>query len=71
MRKVIIFITGFCAGTFVCALLILSLGVLSTQFSIQLYESEADQQRNLNLFVIASLVFGSVGGFLTLKRFAR
>lgn len=71
MRKTALFIIGFCAGTCACLLVILALGMLLSQFSIQLYASEADQQRNFNLFLIASLIFGSVGGFFTLKRFAR
>ena len=71
MRKTALFIIGFCAGACACLLVILALGVLLNHFSIQLYASEADQQRNFNLFLIAGLIFGFVGGFLSLKRFAR
>jgi hypothetical protein len=70
MRKTALFIIGFCAGACVCLLVILALGMLLNQFSIQLYASEADQQRNFNLFLIAGLIFGFVGGLFTLKRFS-
>jgi heme O synthase-like polyprenyltransferase len=71
MRKTTLFIIGFCAGACACLLVVLALGVLFNLLSIQLYASEADQQRNFNLFLIASFIFGSVGGFFALKRFAR
>ncbi|WP_331344612.1 hypothetical protein [Cellvibrio sp. UBA7661] len=71
MRKTALFIIGFCVGMSVCLLLMLALGMLLNQFSIQLYASEADQQRNFNLFLIAGFIFGFVGGLFTLKRFSR
>jgi len=71
MRKTALFIIGFCAGACVCLLLILALGMLLSQFAIQLYASEADQQRNFNLFLIAVLIFGFAGGLFSLKRFSR
>lgn len=71
MRKTVLFIIGFCAGACACLLVILALGMLLNHFSVQLYASEADQQRNFNLFLIAGLIFGFVGGFFALKRFSR
>lgn len=71
MRKTALFIIGFCVGACVCLLLIFALGMLLNQFSIQLYASEADQQRNFNLFVIATLIIGFICGISTLKRFTR
>lgn len=71
MRKTTLFIIGFCFGTFVCVMLMFILSMLLGQFSIQLYESEYHQQRNFNLFLVVSLIFGLVGGVFSLKRFSR
>ena len=71
MRKATIFILGFGLGALVCVTLAFLLGMALSQFSIQLYESELDQQRNFNFFVIASLVFGLMSGFFSIKRFCR
>lgn len=71
MRKTIFFILGFCSGVCVCVMLMFALSTLLNLFSIQLYDSELDQQRNFNFFVIASLFFGLISGVFTSKRFAR
>jgi uncharacterized membrane protein YciS (DUF1049 family) len=71
MHKAAFFILGFCIGVLVCTLLFYGLGVAFEKLAVRLYESEADQQRNFNIFIVASLISGVVGGVLFSKRFTR
>lgn len=71
MRKITIFFLGFCVGILICVMLMFAFGILMSQFSIQLYGSEFEQQRNFNFFVIISLIMGLISGAFTLKRFSR
>lgn len=71
MRKAAFFSIGFFLGLALCLMLVYALGLVLGQFGIQLYESEADQQRNFNFFVAAGLAFGLMGGIFSLKKFSR
>lgn len=45
MRKASIFVLGFCIGILLCTVLLYVLSIVFEQFAVQLFESEADQQK--------------------------
>ncbi len=64
MKKLGLFVSGFIAGLIVVFAFFYALGQGLEYLDIQLYESESDQQRNFNIFVVTSLVVGLLLGYL-------
>lgn len=70
MKKFFFFILGAVVGLIVCFVILYSSGTLLEYFNIQLYNSEADQQRNFNIFIVASVIISVICGFLFAKKLA-
>lgn len=70
MRKATFFTLGAILGVAVCFFLLYVTGSVLEHFGIRLYESELDQQRNFNLFLLASAVSAIVSGYFFAKRFS-
>ncbi len=70
MKKVTFFILGAFIGVVSCFLLLYATGSVLEHFGIRLYDSELEQQRNFNLFLLVSVVFATVSGYFFAKRFA-
>ena len=64
MKKLGLFFSGFVAGMIVVFGVFYALGHGLEYLDIQLYESEAGQQRNFNIYVSISLVVGVLSGYL-------
>ena len=64
MKKLGLFVSGFIAGVIVVFVFFYALGQGLEYLDIQLYESESDQQRNFNIFVVTSLFVGLLMGYL-------
>jgi len=70
MRKVVFFVVGAVIGILVCFAALYVSGSVFESFGIRLYESEADQQRNFNLFLVASVISGLAGGYFFARKLA-
>ena len=70
MKKLGLFISGFIAGLIIVFVFFYALGHGLEYLDIQLYESESDQQRNFNIYVVTSLVVGLLVGYLFNRWFA-
>ena len=62
MKKFSSFVAGALVTTLACFAVFYLSGVVLDVVGINLYASEADQQRNFNVFLVASAVCGIVGG---------
>lgn len=70
MKKAAFFLIGVVVGLVSCFFIIYLSGVLLEYLGIQLYESEVDQQRNFNMFLVISAIASIVGGLLFVKKIA-
>jgi len=70
MKKIILFILGGIVGCILFFTFFYMSGFLFEILGIVLYESESDQQRNFNIFIILSAVFSIVGGWFFVRKFA-
>lgn len=70
MKKVIFFLIGSIVGIVVCFAVLYVSGSIFESLGIQLYESESDQQRNFNIFLIASVISALISGYYFAKKFA-
>lgn len=70
MKKVALFTVGAFAGLILCFVVFYISGLAFESFGISLYESESDQQRNFNVFLVASVVSFFAGGVVCAKKFA-
>ena len=70
MKKATFFVIGAIVGVVVCFLLLYVTGSVLEHFGIRLYESESDQQRNFNIFLVASAVSAIVSGYFFAKKFS-
>lgn len=71
MKKFSGFVAGALVAMLACFAIFYLSGVVLDGVGIDLYASEADQQRNFNMFLATSAVCGIVGGFLLLQKLAR
>jgi hypothetical protein len=71
VRKTAFFIIGAIIGIAICWLLAYIGSQIVVYMGIQLYASEADQQRNFNIFIVANFVFAIVGGYFLSRRKAQ
>jgi hypothetical protein len=68
VKKVSFFLIGAVLGFLVCLTAVYFSGVVLEHFGIRLYASEADQQRNLNVFLIVSAIVSVLSGLLLAKK---
>jgi hypothetical protein len=64
MKRLAFAILGALAGSVVACLLLLAGSHLLSLAGLRLYDSESDQQRNFNLFLLAWLVLAITGAWL-------
>ncbi len=69
MKKTFLFVSGFIVGAAISLLLLYSTGLVLETLEVQLYESEPDQQRNFNIFIVSSVVVSILSGFFAIKKF--
>ena len=63
MQKAAFLLVGVIVGILACFAVLFVSGSVFESLGIQLYESEADQQRNFNFFLIASVISGLASGY--------
>lgn len=68
MKKVALFFVGAVVGFILCFAILYLSGMAIEYFGIRLYASEADQQRNLNAFLIVSGIVSFLSGFFLAKK---
>ncbi len=64
MRKIVFFCLGAAIGSVLCFATVYLSGALFEHLGIQLYESEFDQQRNLNIAFIFIAISSFIGGYI-------
>ena len=67
MKRLALFVLGFFVGLVVVFVVFYGLGYILELFGIQLYESEADQQRNFNIYIGFSILGGFLSGYYFCK----
>ncbi len=68
MKKIIVFLVGVIVGAIACFALLYASGFVFESLGILLYESEADQQRNFNIFIaVSTLISAGVGWWFVKK----
>lgn len=65
--KIIKFIVGFFVGGLIAFALTHTFGLTMEALDISLYDSESDQQRNFNIFILFLLIVGVLGGYFATK----
>ncbi len=70
MRNFGFFLFGSTVGLIACFIFIYLAGILFESLGVQLYDSKADQQRNFNIFFVASTIVSVIAGLLFAKKFA-
>jgi len=68
MKKISLFLIGAVVGLVACFILIYISGMLFEYLGVQLYDSEADQQRNFNIYLVVSAISSLVVGILFAKK---
>ena len=67
ISSIVKFISGFFIGTLLVFAITYSVGLLLENIGIVLYDSESDQQRNFNFFVLIWLILSITSGYLATK----
>lgn len=67
IKTIIKFILGFIGGCVVAYFLTYAFGMLMDTIGVQMYDSESDQQRNFNVFLIFTLLVSILFGYLATK----
>lgn len=70
MKKVMFFVLGVITGLIVCFTVLYLSGSIFEYFGIRFYESESDQQRNFNLFLVVSAICSLISGYFFVKKLA-
>jgi hypothetical protein len=70
MKKTTFFILGTIVGLLTCFALLYLSGSIFEYFGLRFYESESDQQRNFNVFLVVSIICSLITGYLFAKKFA-
>ncbi len=65
--KIIKFIMGFVVGGVVAFVLAYAFGIAMEAMNMSLYDSESDQQRNFNIFILFSLISALFCGYLFIR----
>jgi hypothetical protein len=68
MKKITYFIIGAFIGIVVCVAALYVSGLILESLGIQLYESESDQQRNFNIFLVLSSISALASGYFFAKK---
>jgi len=68
LKKVGCFFLGSLVGVVLVFILFYASGYVFDYLEIQLYKSEADQQRNFNIFVGTSVLFAILFGSIFVKK---
>ncbi len=68
MKKVVFFLVGAFVGLILCFIALYFSGVMFEYWGIQLYNSESDQQRNFNIFLVVSIIVSFLTGLFFLKK---
>jgi hypothetical protein len=71
VKKLVLFLLGASIGFALSFIAFYALGMTLEYFGVQLYQSEADQQRNFNIFLAVSIIFALISGFRFAKRFSK
>ena len=67
IKTIIKFILGFIGGCIAAYLLTYAFGMIMNMVGVQLFDSESDQQRNFNIFLIFTLLVAVVTGYLATR----
>jgi len=67
IKTIIKFIGGFIAGSIVAFILLYAFGYFMESMNISLYNSESEQQRNFNIFLIFTFVLAIISGYFATK----
>ena len=70
MKKIIYFTLGAFVGLIISIAILYTSGYILESLDMLLYESEADQQRNFNIFLVVSVLISIIGGVLFVKKIA-
>jgi hypothetical protein len=62
------FFIGSFLGLVVSIVLLFMSGYILEYFNIQLYQSEYDQQKNFNIFLLLSLIISLLSGLFSVKK---
>jgi hypothetical protein len=68
MKKIMFFFIGSFLGLVVSIVLLFMSGYILEYFNIQLYQSEYDQQKNFNIFLLLSLIISLLSGLFSVKK---
>ena len=61
------FMAGFVAGIIIVFALTYAVGTTLEAMSISLYDSESDQQRNFNIYIVCSLAVALLTGYIATR----
>ena len=68
MIKIILkFIGGFIVGSILAFAIVYVFGSIMESLNVSLYNSESDQQRNFNIYLIFTLLLATISGYLATK----
>lgn len=67
MKKLLFFVMGSLGGMLLSFCLVYLSGYILESFGMVMYESESDQQRNFNIFIISSVLISVICGWLSVK----
>ena len=68
MIKIILkFIGGFIVGSILAFAILYVFGSIMESLNVPLYNSESDQQRNFNIYLIFTLLLATISGYLATK----
>jgi len=68
MIKIILkFTGGFFVGCVLAFILVYTFGFIMESLSISLYDSESDQQRNFNIYLLFTLFLAVISGYIATK----
>ena len=68
IKRLLWFFVGFLGSSIIYFSLVYIFGLALSNFEINLYNSESDQQRNFNIVMGTWLLFGIVGGWFLSKK---
>ena len=67
IKSILKFILGFVVGVIIAFAITYAFGLSLEALGISLYDSESDQQRNFNIYVIFSLLVAAIVGYFATK----
>ena len=67
IKLILKFIGGFIVGSILAFILVYAFGYVMESMNISLYNSESDQQRNFNIYLIFTLFLAMISGYFATK----